>query len=278
MNDRNPQPLAEFEKSITAIEEAAKGLAERIAATHPERSMLGYQAEWHIRGMVYHLRRCLQHYTLFIQEISARAATGASNISMFAPSFQEMLFEFYALVNLCKISLDNLRVYLKPLFMPSSNQLPKSVRDVLKGSSDCPVYTGLAGQPLLEYLMDLRNCLVHYRSFATSDNAYVAEEDTANLLGESDGDAFLESMARADFRKIEPNGISVNVSLPDQIFEDASASRKRLAIFTYKERMSLVSMARNFVQLTAGALTGSLSLLAEIDDPVFRFWGNATKG
>ena len=196
---------------------------------------------------------------------------------MFAPSYQEMLFEFYALVNLCKISLDNLRIYLKPLFMPTSNQLPKSVRDVLKGSSDCPVYAGLAGQPLLEYLMDLRNCLVHYRSFATSDNAYVTEENAANLLGESDGDAFLESMARADFRRIGPNGISVNVSLPDRILEDASASGKRLAAFTYEERMSLVSLARNFVQLTAGALTTSLRFLAEIDDPVFKFSSKATR-
>jgi hypothetical protein len=168
--------LAEFENSIVAIEESAKGLGHRVAAAHPARSMPGYQAEWHIRGLISHLRRCFQHYTLFVQEVSARASSGASNIIMFAPTFQEMLFEFYALVNLCKISLDKIGVYLKPLFISSSDRLPNFIRDALKGSSDCPIYRELTGQPLLQYLMDLRNCLVHYRSFPTSDNAIVNEE------------------------------------------------------------------------------------------------------
>jgi hypothetical protein len=279
MDARNPQPLAEFEKSIAAIEESAKGLGHCVAAAHAERSMLGYQAEWHIRGLIYHLRRCFQHYSLIVREVSASASTGASNIIMFAPAFQEMLFEFYALLNLCKISLDNLRVYLKPLFMSSSDHLPKSIRDVLKGSSDCPIYQELAGQPLLEYLIDLRNCLVHYRSFATSDNAIVRDENVGDLLEEHIGDGFLNrAMARADFRKVGPDGISVNVCLPDRIFEEGSASGKRLAQFSYEERLSLISMARNFAQMTAGALTAALHLLAEIDEPLFRFSAKAANG
>lgn len=277
MNDRNTQLLAEFENSIAAIEESAKGLAHRVANAHSERSILGYQAEWHIRGLTYHLRRCLQHHLQFVREVSARASTGASIIVMYAPVFQEMMFEFYALVNLCKISLDNIRIYVRPLFVTSSHQLPKSITSVLEGSSNCPVYQSLAEQPLLEYLTDLRNCLVHYRSFATRDNAIVREEGAGNFLDEGADDTFLKAMALVDFRRVEPNGISVNVCLPDRIFERKSTAGKSLAEFSYAERLNMISMARNFVQLTAGALTATLHLLADLDGPAFRFSARAAK-
>jgi hypothetical protein len=276
MNDRNPKLLADFEKSITAIQQAANGLGHRVASTHSERSPLGFQAEWHVRGLIYHLRRCFEHYSTFVGDVSARASTGANGIVMFAPSFQELLFEFYALVNLAKISLDSLRIYLQPLFLQSSQQLPKSVRDVIAGSSDCPVYQRLMNQPLLEYLMDFRNCLVHYRSFATSDNALVKEENVKDLLNGTDSPYF-SAMARADFRRVEPNGISVNVLLPDRIFELDAKGGRRLAQFSYIERWSLISTARNFVELTAGSLIATMQLLTEVNDPVFSFESRSRK-
>jgi hypothetical protein len=100
----------------------------------------------------------------------------------------------------------------------------------------------------------------------------------ADLSSEGYVDAFLHSMARADFRKVEHNGISVNICLPDRIFEEGSATGRRLAQFSYIERLNLISMARSFVQLTAGALTAVLNILVEINDPVFRFSAKAAKG
>ncbi len=102
--------------------------------------------------MLYHLRHAFDHYSVFVHEVSTRASTGVSVLVMFAPSFQELLFEFYALVNICRISVDNLRHYLRPLFAPASDQLPKSIRDVLAGNTDCPVYNWLLDQPVLDYL------------------------------------------------------------------------------------------------------------------------------
>jgi len=112
-------------------------------------------------------------------------------------------------------------MYLEPLFIRGSDELPKSVRAVLEGSTHCPVYMALVRQPLVDYLLDLRNCLVHYRSFATSDNAYVVEEGTEinGALERGDLENYLRSMARADFRRVGENAISVNVCLPDRIFE-----------------------------------------------------------
>ncbi len=241
--------------------------------------LLGFQAEWHVRGLIYHLRRCHEHYSTFVGEVSARASAGASAIVMFAPSFQQMLFEFYALVNLARISLDNLRVYLRPLFVRSSHQLPKSVRDVLAGNSDCPVYTQLSDQPLLTYLLDLRNCLVHYRSFANRDNAIVRDENLkGELLKDADGDPFLTAMARAEFRRVGPNAISVNVLLPDRIFEEkTTGGGDRLAPFTYSERWNLLSMAKGFVELTAGALIATMHLLAHVDEPMFQFLAKSSR-
>jgi hypothetical protein len=144
-NDPNSRKLADFERQIAELEESVRGLGHRVATAHPDRSLVAYQAEWHIRGVIYHLRRLFEMYAVFTRKVGQMAAdTGAQVIYLFAPSFQPMLFEFYALVNLCRISLDNLRIFLKPLFKPSSHQLPKSVRDVMKGKSDCPIYNALS--------------------------------------------------------------------------------------------------------------------------------------
>lgn len=270
-DDRNPRTVKDFETDIAALEESIRGLGYRLAEANPSRSVIGFQAEWHARGIIYHLRRLFDLQKVFIREVSYRVGTGARIIVTHAPSFQEMLFEFYALVNLSRISMDNLRVYLAPLFKRSSGQLPKSIRDVLKGTTNCPIYNALTDEELLTYLLDVRNCLVHYRSFATSDNAYIVEEgtDTSDTVGE--GNEYFEVMARADFRRIGTDGIAVNVLLPDRIFESGPTDNKRLAKFTYEERWSLLAMARSFAQLSVTSLQHALQCLTETSEPIFEF-------
>jgi hypothetical protein len=53
-----------------------------------------------------------------------------------ALEFRVMMFEFYALLNLARITLDSLRVFLRPLFKTDYGQLPKSVRSFVKGKTD----------------------------------------------------------------------------------------------------------------------------------------------
>lgn len=271
MEDRNPRPIQDLRAEIDALELPTKGLAHKVASAHPERSIFAFQAEWHIRAMLYHLRRVFDHYSLFVHEVSKRAGTGASVLVMYAPCFQELLFEFYALVNICRISFDNLRLYLRPLFAPGSDQLPKSIRDVVAGKTNCPVYNFLVGQPLLDYLLDIRNCLVHYRSFATSNNAIVVEEGF-DAPGEFPADdSFLLAMARAQFRRIGEDGISVNVYVPDEIFGTDAKGNKRLAVFAYSQRWSLFSTARNFAELAVKSLTLVLECLRSVPDSSFEY-------
>jgi len=116
------------------------------------------------------LETLLEKYVVFGEELANRANIGADAVIMHLPEIQHLMFEFYALINLCKISLDNLRTFLSPTF--TNNHLPKSIRSFIKGKSDCPVYQELICEPILMYLIDIRNCLVHYRSFATSDNTF----------------------------------------------------------------------------------------------------------
>jgi hypothetical protein len=269
--ENDPRPLSSFEQDIAALEALGNGLGHRVAERHSERSILGFQAEWHMRGVLYHVRRLFEVHGQFVHEVSVRASTGATALIMYAPSYQQLLFEFYALVNLSRISLDNLRVYLAPLFIRQSDHLPKSVRDVLKGSTNCPVYNSLSGQDVVYYLLDLRNCLVHYRSFATSDNAIVYEQgaDASGVV--NGGDEYFAAMARADFRRVSGNTIAVNILLPDRIFESATKGDKRLAHFTFHQRWNLLSMARTFAQLATMSLTEALKALATIDTPIFEF-------
>jgi len=165
-----------FTAELKDFEKNAHEMVRNLTSKKPHYTLQAHQAEWHIRCLIYHCRNLLSYYTSFTKEVSSRAATGADILWMYSQDFQYMLFELYGLVNIARISMDNLRFYLSPLFKTPSNQLPKSVKDFLKGDTDCPIYQFLSKQDLTEYLIDLRNCLVHYRSFASSDNALVFED------------------------------------------------------------------------------------------------------
>ena len=270
----NPRNISDIGREINELESSMNNLAHEVFQKHPERSLLAHQAEWHIRGMLYHLRRVYEEYLIFVEEVASRVGkTKADVIIMYAPSFQKMLFEFYALVNLSRISMDNLKGYLAPLFKKDCDCLPKSIRKVLKGTTNCPIYNLLSEQELLPYLIDIRNCLVHYRSFAVSDNAYVLREGIDIAKIDVENKEFFVAMARAYFRKVGADGIAVNVFVPDKIFEiDA-----RLAEFTYNERWNLLSTTCAFAKLGISSLYSAIQCLIEIDDPVFEFQSKRTK-
>jgi hypothetical protein len=180
-----------------------------------------------------------------------------------------MWVEFYALVNLARITLDNLRHLLSPLFITKLNQLPKSISDYVKDSTDCPVYQRLAEDKAVEYLSDIRNCIVHYRTFATNDNALAVEEGLEQSEAIMDQEWF-EPMARACFRRVGEGGVSVNVYLPDVVFVRGPAD-KRLAHFTYNERYNVLSQSIEFVRLVASAVGQSFVLLVEPGKPTYSY-------
>jgi len=274
MNKRISKEQSEIEQEILQLEKPLAGIGHSVANAYPTRSILGYQAEWHARGIIYHTRNLFRYYSDFSREVSSRASSDAEVIVMYAPDYQNLLFELYALVNLFRISMDNLRIFLHPLFKSRSDQLPKSVKDVLKCMTDCPVYTMLSKQKILDYVIDFRNCLVHYRSFATSDNALVIEEGKETELG-TEVQTFFAAMAKASFRRIGKNCISVNIFLPDRIF-DISPKGEKLAKFTFDEQLNLLSMTREFARLGVYTLVTTMELLRDIDQPLYTFSSHKT--
>lgn len=270
MDDCNPRNLQDLSADIQALEKSIEGLARMVTEVRKDRAILAFQADWYGRGAIYHLKNTLEHYSTFVREVAVRATTGANVLIMYAPSFQEMMFEFYALVNLCRITMNGLRMYLRPLFTVNADRLPKSIKEIFKGTTDCPIYLYLAEQSILEYLIDLRDCIVHYRSFGTSDNAIVTEEGY-ELPGDLSEDSWLTSMAKAYFRRIGEDAVSVNVYLPDKIFDAGALPNRRLVNFTYTERWNLLSMARGFTELTVRSLALVLHALRALPDGTFKF-------
>ncbi|RLI78760.1 hypothetical protein DRP07_10770, partial [Archaeoglobales archaeon] len=225
-----------------------------------------HQAEWHVRGLTYHCRNLIRHYNVIAQDVSKRASVGADVVIMYEPAVQKLMFEFYALVNLARISLDNLR-NLSPVFVTPYNQLPKSITNYKPGSTNCPIYERLAKEPILAYLVDIRNCIVHYRTFATSDNAIATAEGVEELpvLDEID---FTEGVAKFYFRYTGGKFV-LNIYLPDVIFVRKPSGEKKLAEFTYKKRYNLLSQSMQFVRLVVYSTIEALELLINPGSPTF---------
>ena len=76
-------------------------------------------------------------------------------------------------------------------------------------------------------------------------------------------------MARAYFRRIGHDASSVNIYMPDRIFEEQTTGK--LAKFTYEQKWGLVPNARTFAFLTIRALSLALAFLTDTAQPVFEF-------
>lgn len=271
--DRRLKAFGTFSSELDEIERHIKEAVQALDRVHPEHRTRVHHAEWHVRGVVHHCRNLLASYQEVAQGAADRAVgTGANVVVMYAPAVQRMWFEFYALVSLARITLDNLRKLLAPVFVTDFGQLPKSISGYLDGGTDCPVYVWLAKNPAVSYLSDMRNCLAHFRSFATNDNAVLVEEghedaDPLNLDPDAD---WLRPMAKGEFRRVGEDGASINFYLPDVIF-DRSGTGEKLAKFTYGERYNILSQSFAFVELVAEAVGQSFVLLLDPGRPTFSY-------
>lgn len=211
-----------------------------------------YRFEWNIRGLFYHLENVIDRYIQFAEDVRNRL-NGFDSIEEIpvmliinSPSVNTLMFEFYALVNLSKVTLDNFSKLLYPLF--NNVHLPKSISDLSSGTTNCPMYERLANDYHILYLRDLRNCIVHYRTFATTENAAVILEGTEPTDLPLDS-LWLSSMTQAVYRTNEERKLVTNIYLPDKIFQkNEDGSDKKLAQFTYGEKNNILSMAMRFVR------------------------------
>jgi hypothetical protein len=261
---------------IDEIEQAVSIEMRRVIEARPEHALIVHQAEWHFLGVAYHTRNVLTNYNAMAQRDIVRAGVASTRVTPDliitpAPEFRVMMFEFYALLNLARITLDNLRVFLRPLFKTNYRELPKSVRDFVKSKTDCPIYRTLAQAYVIEYLCDLRDYVVHYRSFATSENLviigdHVDPEQVKEFLEEN---KWFEPTARAYFRRIDSR-VWVDVRLPDTIFQRVDGQTK-LAVFTYNECINLGVQAVAFLELITECILTAYSLLIEPGKPTYEF-------
>ncbi|TWU54375.1 hypothetical protein Poly51_30920 [Rubripirellula tenax] len=262
------QFIDELEKSRDSLQTAGRLVAEQF----PDRRLFAHQAEWHGKGVIHHTHSVIEKYADFAHGVVMRASIEPKPNAIFMPAslYQEMMFEFYAGLNLARITLDNLRVFLRPLFATDFGQIPKSITDILQNKTDCPIYDTLLQSDDCSYLIDLRNCLVHHRTFATADQAIVIEDGHESEVNDLTRNFdWLDSFARAYFRR-ENEKIVVNIYLPDMIFR-RDGNDKKLATFTYDRKINLLSQTMHFARLTVQSVTEVCRLLSQHKGEVYTY-------
>jgi len=85
-------------------------------------------------------------------------------------------------------------------------------------------------------------------------------------------------VTRVTFREVVSDGVSVNILLPDAIFEYGPDEHRGAMVrrFAYAERINLLSQCREFARLTVGAALTALTLLRTQRTPVYT-WHRARR-
>lgn len=272
--------LGHFEKEIQEIEDLVRKSVLEVSQTKHEYYWLAHEAEWHLKGLTYHMRKIHQLYGEITVKIMERAMISARPdvLVFYSPEMQALLFEFYALVTLSRITLDHITQHtLAPLF--KSGSLPGSVNDFLKGTSDIKLHESLNNEPSTRYLIDVRDCMVHHRTFGTSDNTIaIADHIDENALA-GIKENWKYPITRTYFRIANEQKLIVNLLLPDAIYEyDKEGNRGRLIKdFTYEERRNILRYSMDFIHICGAATIQVMELLKGEELPQFQWAKRSTK-
>ena len=237
-----------------------------------------HQTEWYMRGLIYHYKKIFDHYQKIAEGISERVLSSVLNEGkpldiaiLFSPEVQYLQFEFISLVSLERSSLDNLRILLSPVFKTPFEQLPKSITDFIKGKTNCPVYQSMMKSPFVNYLIDIRDCMVHYRPFASSDNA-IAVKEGINVPPEIQ--KWPKPLANISFRYSGGTKVVTNIFLPDKIFKRDTNGNKTMPLFTYKKKINILGQSFQFVKFAELFTLGAVKLLEKPGKPVYTYRKN----
>jgi hypothetical protein len=261
-----PKRIADFDSELKELDSVRESAIGSIIEAAPGHRLLINQADWHLRGLNYHLARILKLYQVVAQEVGDRAAgdPSADVIIMYSPDMQDLMFEFHAFISLARITFDQLQRFVAPSLAAGTDPLPSSVTEIVKGHTDHPVYVRLVGRDnqLLRYLLDIRDCLVHHRTFATSDNTIAVREGFPENKLPDLAPMWFRPVVRTYFRKEEGIKVVVNVSLPDAIYAYTRQGERAamLPAFTY-ERVNLLSQTREFAKLCTSTVLTALSYI-----------------
>jgi hypothetical protein len=258
--------LSYFDKELEEIKSVVNTAAWDLIKKKQDYYNLAHEAEWHIEGLLYHFRNMLGFYQTISGQIAERAlAIDKVGVLVFhSPEMQSLLFEFYSIVILSRLTLDHVTQYtVAPLFKPGI--LPGSTNTFMKGTSDLPLHLSLSTEPLVRYLFDVRDCMVHSRTFATSKNTIAISDNIDEAQLPDMKELWKYPIARTYFRVVGKNKISANILLPDAIYQyDDNGSRVRLIKdFAYSDRNNILRQSIDFIQICAASVVNSFSLLEE---------------
>ncbi|WP_105620063.1 hypothetical protein [Vallitalea okinawensis] len=199
--------------------------------------------EWHLHGLVYHMKNLITYYSDIGEQVRLRINSGEdipAIIILNCESGQKLYYEFYSFVNLTKITLDNLSKMVYPLF--ENKDLPNSFSKYNAGTTNCPLYEWLSNTDLIYYFIDIRNLLVHFKSFATTDNIVVLKDDLLDEINNATNDIesykfYTECMLKSYYR-IQDKRLVFNIKIPDSIFEGA---HDKICKFEYYENKNIIA-------------------------------------
>lgn len=245
----NQIKVSAFSEELKSLKEVFYKTADNYSKLEEDHRSKVMYAQWHIEGLIYHFEKINENYSIIVASLKTRLETvGEADIFvMNTPEIKHLMYEFYAFVNLSKITLDNIRHFLYPLFTNEIRQLPKSISDFKSCTTNCPIFERIGRTEEIQYLIDLRNCLVHYRSFATSHISLIQKEgveiddDTKEIF-----DKLAKSMAKGIYRITESNDIVFNILIPDKIYDRSDG--KRLANFTFDNKINILGESMRFLR------------------------------
>lgn len=234
-------------------------------------------AAWHVRGQIYHTRRLYQHYVALASEVGKRVNAllpdNPPDVLIFNSSaLQELLYEFYAFLALARISLDELRHLLRPILVPAAGQsLPKSIKDLVRGVTDYPVLLALGKEPMLYHLIDIRDCLVHHKTFASAELMVVVKDGSDADLEPILREGWSRPVTLPHYRLTDDNRIVSNVLLPDRIYTyPTPADRgKIVSPFTYEQHNNILTQILEYLRFGAYQVIESILLLRDHEGEPF---------
>lgn len=261
----NPRKLEDFDSELDAIDAIRAERLVRLEPIAPETLQLRlHQADWHLRGLMYHVRRIRSLYAPSTKNVGDMAAgDAAGNILVTAsPAMLELMFEFYAFISLARVTLDQLQRYAAPALALEPSQRPSSITDILRWETNFPVYEEIQRQRgLVQYLIDIRDCIVHDRTFATSEGMVAVQEGFPEDQVPDMPVRWARPVVRTYFRRLGGNKVSVNICLPDQIYVHSATGKRLVSEFTYG-KVNLLTQCREFAALCTNAVTLALTFAA----------------
>jgi len=243
---KEQRKTTDFEAEIQEMEKVINSILTEYQKLSEEHYLKGLHAHWHLKGLNFHMKNLITNYNIISKEVLARLnkVELVDVLIMHTPEIRNLMYEFYAFINLARITLDNIKYILSPLFITPFNHMPKSITGLASGMTDCPVYERIANTEELHYLIDIRNCIVHYRSFSTSDNSIIIKEGVSIDDPKVENSNWIKPMAKGTFRITENKDVVFNIFIPDVIFDKNNG--KKMVEFSYDKRINLLAECMRF--------------------------------